>query len=47
VGIVTRSDILAAFVGLANGRYYRNQPKRSLIRKSPHGRAALPEVRRD
>src|SRR5215831_4574057 len=28
-GIVTRSDILGAFVGLANGRYYRTPPKRS------------------
>jgi acetoin utilization protein AcuB len=31
-GIVTRSDILDAFVGLANGRYYRKPPKRSSIR---------------
>jgi acetoin utilization protein AcuB len=34
VGIVTRSDILDAFVGLANGRYYRKPPKRSSVRKS-------------
>jgi acetoin utilization protein AcuB len=33
VGIVTRSDILDAFVGLANGRYYRKPPKRSSVRK--------------
>lgn len=31
VGIVTRSDILDAFVGLANGRYCRIRPKRSPI----------------
>src|SRR5215469_8075779 len=31
-GIVTRSDILDAFVGLANGRYCRISPKRSSIR---------------
>jgi acetoin utilization protein AcuB len=37
VGIVTRSDILDAFIGLANGRYYRNRnpPNRSSGRKSP------------
>jgi acetoin utilization protein AcuB len=36
VGIVTRSDILDAFIGLANGRYYRNRkpPNRSSVRKS-------------
>lgn len=33
VGIVTRSDILDAFVGLANGRYCRVPPKRSPLRK--------------
>ena|SRR5215472_680891 len=32
-GIVTRSDILDAFVGLANGRYSRIPPKRPPIRK--------------
>jgi acetoin utilization protein AcuB len=32
-GIVTRSDILDAFVGLANGRYFRQPPKRSPVRK--------------
>ena len=32
-GIVTRSDILDAFVGLANGRYCRIPPRRLPIRK--------------
>jgi len=43
VGIVTRSDILDAFVGLANGRYCRIPPKRSPIRKSARTRATPPE----
>jgi acetoin utilization protein AcuB len=47
VGIVTRSDILAAFAGLANGRYYHNHPKRSPIRKSPHTRATPHEAGRN
>jgi acetoin utilization protein AcuB len=34
VGIVTRSDILDAFVGLANGHYNRKAPARSSPRKS-------------
>jgi acetoin utilization protein AcuB len=34
VGIVTRSDILDAFVGLANGRYHRKPPNRSPTRRS-------------
>jgi acetoin utilization protein AcuB len=33
LGIVTRSDILDAFVGFANGRYCRIPPRRSPIRK--------------
>ena len=47
VGIVTRSDILDAFVGLANGRYYRIPPKRSLIRKWPQTKAAPPQASRN
>lgn len=34
VGIVTRSDILDAFVGLANGRYHRKPPNRAPSRRS-------------
>jgi len=39
VGIVTRSDILDAFVGFANGRYYRKAPRHSSPRKSGRSRA--------
>ena len=39
VGIVTRSDILDAFVGFANGRYYRIASKRSSPHKSDRSRA--------